>query len=206
MFKSLFKLIIFTPLIVSQYLHADAIYVYKEKGGSIKFTSKPPPTGIEATVFTAKGIPYSIIGPRKSKPIGHKLFLSEHSEIINKVSNLVGIEAALIRAVIHAESAFDRYAVSNKGARGLMQLMPEVAKEWGVKNVFDPAQNILAGSRLLVALLNKYAGNIKLALAAYNAGAGAVEKYGGIPPYTETREYIQKVIALKIRYASHKFK
>jgi hypothetical protein len=184
-------------------VNAAPIYVYKEPGGSIRFTSKPPPEGVKAQVFTAKGAAYSVLGGGRR---GGKLFTQLHATLIEAAAREHRIESSLVRAVIHAESAFNARAVSPKGARGLMQLMPEVAKELGVTNSFDPAQNIAGGTRHLALLIRKYDGNLRLALAAYNAGAGAVEQYGGIPPYRETQEYVRKVLSLQSRYAVHRVK
>lgn len=104
-----------------------------------------------------------------------------------------GIDAGLIHAVIQAESAYNRWAVSTAGAQGLMQLMPATAEHYGVEDVFEPAQNIEGGVRYLSDLDRLYAGRTDLVLAAYNAGQSAVEKYNGIPPYKETRAYIEAV-------------
>lgn len=180
---------------------ANPIYVYKDKSGAVRFTTKAPPEGTKAEVFTSKGVSYSILGPRRAKSLGSKLFTAAHSDLIRAAARTHGITEDLIRAVIHAESAFNPKAVSPKGARGLMQLMPPLAKEFGVKNSFDPYENIHAGSRFLAMLLRKYAGDLRLALAAYNAGPGAVDQYKGIPPYAETRDYVEKVLALRSRYA-----
>ena len=111
-----------------------------------------------------------------------------------------GVEDAWLRAIAHAESGFDADAVSDKGAQGVMQLMPEVAAEYGVADPFDPAQSIRAGARHLRALLRRYRDDRSLALAAYNAGIGAVQRHGGVPPYPETQAYIAKVQALHARY------
>ncbi len=111
-----------------------------------------------------------------------------------------GVDASLLRAVIHAESAFNPFAVSIKGAQGLMQLMPGTASDLGVSDAFDVGQNIEAGARYLKQLLSTFNGNEEFATAAYNAGPGAVRKYGGIPPYDETKVYVQRVAALHDRY------
>lgn len=105
-----------------------------------------------------------------------------------------GLEPALVRAVVSVESAFRARAVSPKGALGLMQLMPSTAAAVGVQDAFDPAQNLEGGTRHLASLLRAYGGDLQKALAAYNAGAGAVARYGGVPPYRETRDYVGKVL------------
>lgn len=106
------------------------------------------------------------------------------------------VSADLIRAVIFCESSFAPESVSKKGAKGLMQLIPATAKRFGAEDPFDPEQNIEGGTKYLKFLLKKYDGNRRLALAAYNAGEGAVDKYGGIPPYRETINYVEKIEAL----------
>ncbi len=110
------------------------------------------------------------------------------------------IDAAFVRAVIHAESAFNPAAVSHKGATGLMQLMPATAQRFGVRDAFEPVENIDGGTRYLAWLLKRFKGNTRLAAAAYNAGEGAVDRYDGIPPYRETQQYVERVDALTTLY------
>ena len=111
-----------------------------------------------------------------------------------------GVEEAVVRAIIHAESAYRPHVQSNKGAQGLMQLIPATAKRFGVNDSFDPAQNINGGVQYLSWLLRRYKQDLTLAAAAYNAGEGAVDRYGGVPPYKETRLYVARVGQLAERY------
>ncbi|HVH35123.1 MAG TPA: lytic transglycosylase domain-containing protein [Tahibacter sp.] len=111
-----------------------------------------------------------------------------------------GVDEALLRAVVHAESAFNPNALSNKGAQGLMQLMPGTADDLGVDNPFDAVQNIRGGAQYLAQQLKAFQGNEKLAMAAYNAGPANVSKYGGVPPFDETRVYVERVSTLRDRY------
>jgi len=111
-----------------------------------------------------------------------------------------GIDDAWLRAIAHAESGFDAKARSPKGAQGVMQLMPDTARAYGVTDAYSPAQSIDAGARHLRTLVRRYRGDLTLAAAAYNAGAGAVARFGGVPPYRETRAYIAKVQALHADY------
>ena len=116
-----------------------------------------------------------------------------YDEIIKEAAQEYDVDANLIHAVMQAESAFHPYAVSRAGAEGLMQLMPELSDEMGVSNAFDPRDNIMGGVRYLKRLLDYHNGNIDLALASYNAGPGNVERYGGVPPFRETRNYVKTI-------------
>lgn len=125
-----------------------------------------------------------------------KTSLYQYDDFIKNASKTYNVPEALIRAVIKAESSFNPNAVSQSGAQGLMQLMPKTAASLGVKDSFDPEQNINGGVKYLSQLLSRYDGNVKIALAAYNAGPGNVDKYGGVPPFEETQNYVKKILNL----------
>jgi hypothetical protein len=114
-------------------------------------------------------------------------------DLFEKASQKYGVDVNLLKAVAKAESGFDASCTSSSGAKGIMQLMPSTAASLGVTDVYDPEQNIMGGAKLLSSLLDKYDGNVSLALAGYNAGVGNVKKYGGIPPFKETQDYVVKV-------------
>jgi soluble lytic murein transglycosylase-like protein len=119
-----------------------------------------------------------------------------YDEFIKEAAAKYHLDPAMIRAVMQTESAFNALAVSPVGAVGLMQLMPEVATELGVEDPLDPRQNIMGGARYLRQLLDAYGGNVKLTLASYNAGPGAVKRYGAVPPFKETRDYVKRITGL----------
>ena len=127
---------------------------------------------------------------------GSPLDGTPYGEIIASVSEAEGVNPMLVRALIQVESKFRPTARSRKGAMGLMQLMPSTAREYNVRNPFEPKANIEAGIKHLKTLIDRFGSSVELALAAYNAGPGAVEKFNGVPPYRETRDYVTRILSL----------
>ena len=183
-------------LVISKQAQADKTYVYKESDGTVWFSNVEPEAqdssryqlievkGRRTATNSCRGMNNSRLAERARNYI---------KEIILYASQY-DIDSKLILAVIRNESCFDRSAVSSAGAQGLMQLMPATARWLGVTDSFSPDQNIRGGTKYLSDLVKRYDNNIKMALAAYNAGPGAVAKYGGVPPYAETQKYIEKVM------------
>jgi soluble lytic murein transglycosylase-like protein len=155
----------------------------------------PPPTGGSAASFASmvsaalngNGAAPSASGPAPMAPAAIE-------QLVGANANALGVDPALVKAIIANESGFDSNATSKTGAQGLMQLEPGTAADLGVANAYDPAQNIWGGTRYIKGLLDRFHGDLRLAVAAYNAGPGAVEKYGGIPPYAETQAYVENVL------------
>jgi len=164
------------------------IYKYIDGKGVVHYTNAPTSSDF---VLYIREAPVKIT----SRPLSR-----DYDAIIQKAQEKYGIEFSLIKAVIQAESGFNSQAVSKKGAKGLMQIMPENYKALAVSDPFDPSQNIMGGTRYLKQLLKRYENKLPLALAAYNAGPEAVDKYRQIPPYRETRNYVQKVMTLYSKY------
>ncbi len=173
------------------------IYKYVDKYGRVILTDKPRHSGYKRLVKTWKGweeakVPKNFNWAKNQK---------KYDPTIRSVARLYKLPHTLLHAVITAESSYNPNAISRAGAVGLMQLMPETAKRYGVSNRRNPKQNIYGGSRYLRDLLKLFDNNVILALAAYNAGEGAVKKYGNkIPPYKETRNYVNKVIKYYKKY------
>ncbi|HZP81741.1 MAG TPA: lytic transglycosylase domain-containing protein [Chthonomonadaceae bacterium] len=137
-------------------------------------------------------------GKVQLRPLGatEGVFAPDIEALITRYSAQNGLPPEVVRAVIQVESGGNPRAVSAVGARGLMQLMPETAQSYGVRDAFDPEQNIAAGTRHLAGLLREFSGDLSRALAAYNAGSAAVRKYGGVPPYAETQQYVQRILGM----------
>jgi soluble lytic murein transglycosylase len=168
---------------------AGAIYSFIDEKGVYHFTNVPVDPRFSKTEFTAES---AIIHGKGSKKTSYSK--KKYHSIIRKAANSFGLDPALVKAVIRAESGGNPSAVSPKGALGLMQLMPGTAEELMVYDPLDPEENIWGGSQYLSRLLDMFDGDIISALAAYNAGPGAVEKFGGLPPYRETINYVQRVL------------
>jgi soluble lytic murein transglycosylase-like protein len=169
-------------LVAGGLARADDRLLYYVVDDNVVFTNTPGPT--------ARPVPGM---EREARPTGAGLPATVYDPFIEAVAAELGLDPSLIKAVALVESGFDPSAVSPRGAQGLMQLMPSTARHYGVTDPFDPLQNLRAGATHLRELLDRYHGDLELALAAYNAGPSAVRRYGGVPAYPETREYIDRV-------------
>jgi soluble lytic murein transglycosylase-like protein len=125
-------------------------------------------------------------------------------QLVSQNAGRWGVDPALVKAIIANESGFNANATSKTGAQGLMQLMPGTAAGLGVTDSYDPGQNVFGGTRYIRGLLDRFHGDMRLAIAAYNAGPGAVEKYNGVPPYAETQNYVQNVLSSYDKYRTQK--
>ncbi len=173
------------------------VYQYRQANGVMAFSDKPPGSQEYQIIL------YDCFACRPDSKVNWQaipLFDSDYAAEIALAAQTYNLDPALIRAVIHAESAFNAKALSRTGAMGLMQLMPDTAKELGVSNAFVVSQNIDAGSRYLAQMLARFDGDMTRALAAYNAGPTTVTQYRGVPPYPETRAYVKRVKILLERY------
>jgi soluble lytic murein transglycosylase-like protein len=177
--------------------------VYKfEKDGVVHYTNVAPAGGAAKAqlLFSYIESCYAC-GAAPGVDFGNvALNMDSYAAEVRAAANEYGVEEAIVRAIIHAESAFRANAVSHAGAQGLMQLIPATASRFGVSDAFDPAQNIRGGVKYLAWLLNRFDNDLTLAAAGYNAGEGAVDKYGGVPPYAETQRYVVRVGQLAERY------
>jgi len=178
---------------------AAQVYKWVDENGIVTFSNIAPPTDQDYQVLR---FPCYAADPKCRSVSWEKVPLNTRSfsREIQSAAAFNSVEESLIRAIIHAESAYQPDARSPKGAQGLMQLMPATAADLHVSNPFDPAENIDGGARYLSRLLAEFKGDLDLAAAAYNAGPQAVYKYGGVPPYDETQEYVRRVKILYRRY------
>ena len=161
---------------------AADIYMYIDSNGVMHFTNAPTSTD------------YQIYVKERPKRRGGGVDSSRYDRYIDEAASLHGVDFPLLKAVIRAESAFNPKAVSKKGALGLMQIMPQNLKAFRVHDPFDPWQNIMGGARYLKYLIERFNGQVPLALAAYNAGPRTVDVHRGIPPITETEDYVERVM------------
>jgi len=190
-------LFIILMLFTSIQVEAQSIYQCTEPDGSIIFTDK---RGRNCTMFIK--VSKNKVVDRQIKFIKlSKIDPKEYETYIKEAADKFNLPEYLIRAVMAVESSYNPYAVSEKGAEGLMQLLPSTARDMEVKDSFNPRENIMGGARYLRFLANMFNGDLVLILAAYNAGHAAVKKYGNkIPPYPETIDYVKKVSRLYLKY------
>ena len=161
------------------------IYAYRDENGVVSFSNVP--------VDPRYRFKMRETAPRAQEKL-YETDRKRYDGLIEEAARENGLDPHLVRAVVEVESNYDPSAVSPKGATGLMQLMPETARRFGLSDLYHPEKNLKTGSRYLRELMDRYQGDIQLALAAYNAGEGAVDRYQQVPPYEETQGYVRKVI------------
>ena len=193
-------ILVIAGLFGMQSVSAD-MYKFTDKEGIVHYTNIRPSGQKNVTTFS---FPCYASDPKCNQMDWERIPLNRQAyrDEIQAVAGVFAVDDSLIRAIIHAESAYHPDALSPRGAQGLMQLMPATQKELEVVDVFDPLSNIEGGTLYLSRLLNQFDQSVELAAAAYNAGPGAVRKHGGVPPYKETREYVRRVKILYRRYRS----
>jgi soluble lytic murein transglycosylase-like protein len=180
------------------------IYLYRDAQGALHFTNAPAARGGQLVVketIRRQPAPRVLAVGGGTRKVGMKgSNLTPYDALIREIADRHEVEYALVKAVIKAESGFDRLAVSRAGAQGLMQLMPGTAAQHQVRDAFGARDNIEGGVRHLRMLLDRYGGNLPLTLAAYNAGQTTVENAGGVPAIRETREYLARVLRYRLNY------
>jgi len=181
-------------------IHRGAVYKVSKSNGITEYTNVRPSNGAYQVLFTYMATCFACNIHSTVNWGSTPLKLEAYRDEIAAASAESGVDPALLRAIIHAESAFNPNAVSVKGAQGLMQLMPGTASDLGVANPFNARDNIRGGARYLADLLKQFNGNERLAAAAYDAGPQNVAKYNGVPPFDETRVYVERVAQLRQRY------
>lgn len=173
----------------------DQLYITRGKRGTITFTSRKPAEGVAYSIFDPSLARFSHTFSIRS-PWFHKPVSTPYDDLISSTSEFHGLDRALIKAVVHVESFFNPKAKSPKGAMGLMQLMPGTADRFGVLNPYRPEDNVKGGVSYLKFLKDRYKGDVRLTLAAYNSGEGNVDKFKGIPPFRETQVYVGRVMRM----------
>lgn len=197
-FLNIIVLVVIQAVSMTAVVWAD-IYRYEDDEGIVHFTDAPTDRRFKIFMRDLK----------KDKQLRTRMQFAgsvnpaEYDQIIATYSAKYGVNPSLVKAVIHAESGYNPNAVSRKGASGLMQLMPETARSLKVNNSFDPKDNVEGGVKYLRFLLDTFRGDVSLAVAAYNAGLNKVARYGGIPPYNETRTYVNRVLSYMQSYQAN---
>jgi len=198
----LFVIAVFVAAAAAATAYAD-IYQYTDEQGVVHFTNVPGasvkrPSRVHAETRAAS--PGSLASARTVEPRrqagGPGLVPASYHDYINTSCEKYGVDPSLVHALVKVESDYNPFALSNKGAMGLMQLMPQTATDMNVKNSFSPQDNVDGGVRYLRYLLDRYEGNLSLALAAYNSGETSVKRWGTVPPFKETKDYVKKVLAI----------
>ncbi len=184
-------------------LSRSEIYSYRDESGKIHLANRPSGqiVPLRRGIINGRINGYRASSKRRPASFGN----SRYDNLIRRAAEHYSVGFGLIKAVIHAESGFNPRAMSRKGALGLMQLMPGTARKLGIRDVFDPEQNIRGGTRYLKQMLELYNDNLRLSLAAYNAGPAAVDRIGGVPPFPETHDYIHRVLSLMRVYGGAGF-
>ena len=181
----------------------QSTYIHRDANGSVTFSDAPIRNGVVMRT-SYKSVIREPVAANPCRGLTQADLDTRGARLDNwfaQEQRLHGVDATLLKAVARAESCFDAQAVSRAGAKGLMQLMPPTARAMDVADIFDARQNLAGGARYLAAMLTRYSNNLDLALAAYNAGPGNVDRYNGIPPFQETQRYIRSVKAFQARYA-----
>jgi len=189
---------VFTLAVLMADAALAAVYTFTDASGVTHFTNVPSDPRYAGMVRA----PYRVSNHKPVKTSSrYPLSPDRYTPLVEKAAREHSLDRALLQAMIAAESGFDPHAVSHKGAVGLMQLMPETARRYGVRNLYDPAENIQGGARYLRDLMRKFNNDLSLTLAAYNAGEDAIIQYGHrIPPYRETLQYVPRVLTLYRQY------
>ncbi len=201
-YRGCLLLVLLGTLLACEQASAKQTYVYQEQGGGVWYTDHAPIESYEGqyTLIATYGRPTASASCRGVTAKTIEARARFYQDAILREARRHRVSPHLVRAIIAVESCFDRHAVSRVGAKGLMQLMDGTAKDLNVTNVFNHHQNIAAGTRYFSRMKTSFNHDISLALAAYNAGPGAVRKHKGIPPYKETQNYVKRVLRLYRKY------